>query len=99
MDKDKMNKAHDLDIAITDYKSRIRAIDKSLEEGSDTKTWNIKITTYFDNTYAQCDFSQDNRIDYTTLKLIKEEVLICTERIKRIMDKEIAKLQQKFDNL
>ena len=101
MDKDKMNKAHDLDVKIIDYKSRINAITKSLEKDSIVKYWNIKITVHnaVGNNCGSSEFHQDNHIDYDVLKQIKEEVLICTERIKRIMDKEIVRLQTEFDNL
>jgi len=96
-----MNQAHDLDVKINDYKSRISAINKSLEKDTIVKNWNIKITAHnlVGNSYGSSEFHQDNRIDYDVLKQIKEEVLICTERIKRIIDKEINRLQNEFDNL
>lgn len=100
MDKDKMNQAHDIDVKITNYKSRISAINKSLEKDVIVKDWRIKITSRTPTAYlGDSEFTQDSQIDYDVLKLIKEEVLTCMERIKRIIDKEIAKLQTEFDNL
>lgn len=99
MKTEQLQRAKEIETLIDDYKSRIKA-SISIDNGEDCPLAKLIIQSRSkENNYKEDEFSNGNNITIELRVKIKEEIIDCALRIKRVFDKEIKKLEKELEAL
>jgi len=96
MNSEQLSKGNELIKNIANLTGRIKNTSKCFAEDIAIDRYQLlagSFGTSYDN------HTQDSQIPQALKEEIRNEIIVCAERIKRLYDKEIKKLQKEFDSL